>query len=125
MPAWVRRSTNSRKASVTASFFVRSPLTASTWSSRSGSRARLVAMCEILHIMLLRPPLGGGAGGADEQAVVGRAVGLVVGAAADDQAGRQSLDLEEVEGLDLLLQQGEIVGFERLHPTGVHQRLMQ
>ncbi len=40
---------NSSSARVTAAVFVRSPLTATARSRRSGSIARLVAMCEASH----------------------------------------------------------------------------
>ena len=47
-----RRAMNSRSANVTAAFFVRSPLTSSALSRRSGSIERFVAMCCSLHTSL-------------------------------------------------------------------------
>src|SRR5258708_4887965 len=46
------RAMNSSRALVTAAFFVRSPLTSSARSSKSGSIERFVAMCESPHIWL-------------------------------------------------------------------------
>src|SRR4051794_25319044 len=49
---WLRRAINSSRAFVTAAFFVFSPLTFKARSTSFGSRARLVAMCNSLHIIL-------------------------------------------------------------------------
>src|SRR5208282_2616217 len=47
-----RRAMNSSSARVTAALLVRSPLTSSASSINSGSNARLVAMCHLLHMSL-------------------------------------------------------------------------
>src|SRR5436853_2098480 len=54
---------NSSKARVTAAFLVRSPLTSTARSMSLGSRDRLVAMCDSLHISLHKACAAGNAAG--------------------------------------------------------------